>query len=453
MRLLRGRLPSTTLVILTSFFLVILLGAVLLSLPISAASGKAISFVDALFTATSATCVTGLVVFPTVTTFSAFGQVVLLLLIQIGGLGVITVLGMIAVLLNKRLGLFGGALLRDAFNLNSLSGLLGFLKRVVLGTLLIELLGALCYLPVFLPEFGVRGVWIAVFTAVSAFCNAGIDIIATDSLVSYVTNPLVNTVTSVLIVLGGLGFIVWWDVLRVLKKKRQERCRFFQSLTLHSRIVLVTTGLLIFLGAAAFFLFEYNNPSTMQGMSLPQKIGAALFQSITTRTAGFATIPQENFTNASAFVSLFLMFIGGSPVGTAGGIKTVTVAVLFATMLAVARNQNHVSLQDRYLPREAVYKAVAVAAMSFATVFFSTVLLAAVTEAPALDILYETVSATATVGLSRNFTASLGTAGKLIITFTMYCGRVGPISIALLLGKSRQNRNIVQNPTEDVSVG
>ena len=444
---------STTHIILLSFLITILIGAVLLSLPISAADGKSITFLDALFTATTSTCVTGLVVTPTVSSWSVFGQIVILILIQIGGLGVITIMSGLMILLRKKMGIGDRLLLQDAFNLNSLSGLISFVKKVVAGTLIIEGLGALLYMTVFVPEFGAKGIWISVFTSVSAFCNAGIDIIAENSLCNYALNPIINIVTCGLIVLGGIGYIVWWDVLRVLKKARTKKVRIFRDLTLHSKIAITATLILILVGAVFIFAFEYNNPQTMGDYTLLQKMEVSLFQSITTRTAGFATIPQENLTNASAIVCLLLMFIGGSPVGTAGGIKTVTFAIIIIATVASIRNKDDAEVFDRRLTKQAVSKAVAVTCMSFIIMFASTVFLSAVTDANALDIVFETVSATATVGLTRNLTVSLGSVGKLIIIITMYLGRVGPISLAVAFRRRKDNQNIVRNPIEETSVG
>lgn len=444
---------STTHIILVSFMAAIMIGALLLSLPISSADGSATPFVDALFTATTSTCVTGLVVTPTVASWSVFGQAVILILIQIGGLGVITIMSAIMIMLHKKMGIGDRLLLQDAFNLNSLSGLIRFVKNVVLGTLIVESIGALLYMTVFVPKFGMRGIWISVFTSVSAFCNAGIDIIAENSLCGYALNPMINAVTCALIILGGIGYIVWWDVIRLIKDSRRKKVRFFRDLTLHSKIAIVATLVLIFVGAALIFAFEYNNPLTMKDCTVWEKIELSLFQSVTTRTAGFATVPQENLTNASSILCLLLMFIGGSPVGTAGGIKTVTVAVLFASAFASIRNKEDTELFGRRLTTEAVSKAVAVTSMSFIIMFVSTVLLSAVTSASALDVMYETVSATATVGLTRNLTSSLNTLGKLIIILTMYLGRVGPISLALAFKSGKEVQNIVKNPTEEISVG
>lgn len=440
---------STTQIIMLSFLTVILLGSLLLSLPISGAKGEAVPYLDALFTATTATCVTGLVTLPTATAWSSFGQAVILILIQVGGLGVVTIMSALMILLHKRMSIGERLLLQDAFNLNSLSGIVRFVKRVLLGTFLVEGIGALLYMTVFVPEFGLRGIWISVFTAISAFCNAGIDIIADNSLCNYATDPIVNTVTCLLIILSGIGYIVWWDVMGLEAKRRKS----FRNLSLHSKIAITTTLFLILWGGVLIFLFEYHNPLTIGELSLFDKLQVSFFQSVTTRTAGFATVPQQDLTNASSIVCLLLMFIGGSPVGTAGGIKTVTVTVLAASALATIRGKEEVSLFHRTISKQTINKAVAVTMMSFAIVFLSTVLLSAVSGADALDVLYETVSATATVGLTRDLTPYLNPAGKGIIIATMYLGRVGPISLALALNTNKKRQNIIRNPIEDISVG
>ena len=444
---------STTQIIMLSFLGLIILGSILLSLPISAADGRPAPYLDALFTATTSTCVTGLVTLPTVSTWSVFGQAVILVLIQIGGLGVITIISAVMILLNMRMGIGNRLLLQDAFNLTSLSGIVQFVKRVMQGTFLVEGIGALLYMLVFVPEYGPKGIWISVFTSISAFCNAGIDILGENSLCDYATNPLINFVTGMLIILGGIGYIVWWDVLQVGKTATGKHRKIFRGLTLHSKIAIVTTLVLIFGGGLLIFLFEYNNPLTIGSLPLMDKIQVSLFQSITTRTAGFATVGQQDLTNASSLLCLLLMFIGGSPVGTAGGVKTVTIAVLTVSALASIQNKNDVTLFQRNISKQAVSRAASVIAMSFGIMFLSTLLLSAVTDADALDIVYETVSATATVGLTRNLTAQLNNAGKLIIIATMYLGRVGPISLALALNSNKKNTNKISNPTEEISVG
>ena len=444
---------SATQIILLSFLFTIIAGSILLALPISSATGEPVPYIDALFTATTSVCVTGLVTVPTYSTWSPFAQVVILILIQVGGLGVVTILTGVMLMFHKRIGMGGRFLLQDAFNLNSLSGIIQFIKKVLIGTFVVEGIGALLYMTVFVPEYGARGIWMSVFNAVSAFCNAGMDVIGEDSLCAYIGNPTVNFVTSALIILGGIGFIVWWDVLSVLKHIRTQKWNSFRKLTLHSKIALSTSAVLLAAGAAAFFLFEYNNPLTMKDLSLAEKIQASMFQSVTTRTAGFITIPQQNLTNASAIVSLLLMFIGGSPVGTAGGIKTVTIAVLFVSALATTCNKEEAELFQRRIAKPMIRKSVAVVSMSFVIMFVSTVLLAAVTPADALDVVYETVSATATVGLTRNLTPGLNLLGKLIVICTMYLGRIGPISLVIALNTKHESRNIIKNPIEEVSVG
>ena len=444
---------STTQIILLSFLVTILLGSLLLTLPISSADGKAVPYLDALFTATTSTCVTGLVTLPTVSTWSVFGQIVILLLIQIGGLGIITIMSGLMMLLNRKMGIGDRLLIQDAFNLNTMEGLSKFVRNVLFGTLIIEGIGALLYMFVFVPEFGAKGIWISVFNSVSAFCNAGIDIIAENSLCNYATNPLINLVTSALIILGGLGYIVWWDVLRVIKNSSSKNRRLFRHLTLHSKIAIVTTLILIFGGGVLIFAFEYDNPATIGEMSLWDKIQVSMFQSVTTRTAGFATVPQENLTNASSVVSLILMMIGGSPVGTAGGMKTVTIAVLFCSAMATIRNKKNATVFGRCISADSIRKAVAVCVTFIIICLASTVLLMATSDAAALDAVYETVSASATVGLSRNLTATLNTVGKIIIVVTMYFGRVGPISLAVALGSKSETQNVISEPTEDISIG
>ena len=444
---------STTQIILLSFLVTIIIGSLLLSLPVSSASGTPVPYIDALFTATTATCVTGLVTITTASSWSIFGQAVILLLIQIGGLGIITIMSGFMIIINKKMGIGDRLLIQDAFNLHTMSGLAKFVKNTIFGTLVIECAGALLYMPVFVRDFGARGIWISVFNSVSAFCNAGMDIIGENSLGNYAANPLVNTITAALIVLGGIGYIVWWDILRVIKSRTESNRSIFKRLTFHSKIAIVATLVMIFAGGILIFIFEYDNPLTIGKLPLFDKIQVSLFQSVTTRTAGFATVPQENLTAASAIVSLILMFIGGSPVGTAGGVKTVTAVVLFCSAFSTIRNKNTATVFQRTISAESIRKAVAVVTMFLVILLSSAVLLASVTDAPAIDILYETVSATATVGLSRNLTASLGLFGKIIIIATMYFGRVGPISLAIAIGSGSESQNVISNPTEDIIIG
>ena len=444
---------STTHVILLSFLITILIGSVLLYLPISYKSSNDISYIDALFTATTSTCVTGLVTVPTYSTWTLFGQIIILILIQIGGLGVVSFMALFMILINKKFNLKDNQLIQDAFNLNTMSGLKQFIKQVFIGTLIIEGIGAILYMLVFIPTFGFKGIWISIFNSVSAFCNAGMDIIGEVSLCDFATNPIINITTSLLIILGGLGFIVWWDIIRVLKEFRVKRFKCFKSLSLHSKIVLSVTFILVIGGGMMILISEYNNPLTIKDYNLFDKIQISLFQSITTRTAGFATIPQENLTNSSTLVCLLLMFIGGSPVGTAGGIKTITFVSLYAIAIASIRNKKEVIIFNRNLSSEITRKAVAVTCISFSIMFISTLLLSLTMENSLIDVLYETISATSTVGLSKNLTSSLTFFGKVIIIVTMYLGRVGPITLAIAFKSKRVESNTIKNPTEDVSVG
>ena len=444
---------STTQTIMLAFLTAIAVGSLLLALPVSAADGSAVPYLDALFTATTSVCVTGLVTVPTVSTWSWFGQAVILLLIQMGGLGVVTVMIYVMLSIQRRLGLGERMLIEETFNLNTMEGLAAFTKRVFGGTLIAEGAGALLYMTVFVPSFGARGIWISVFNSISAFCNAGMDIISENSLCEFSGDPTVTAVTSVLVILGGIGFVVWWDVLNVLKNYHTQGRRCFTRLTLHSKIALSSTAILLLAGTLLFFFFEYGNPDTFGDASLVQKISGAFFQSVTTRTAGFSMVPQQNLSDESALVSLLLMFIGGSPTGTAGGIKTVTAAVLFASAVSTIRSRNDAVVFQRTVLKSSVSKAVAVVSFSFMVTFLSALLLKAVTNAELLDVLYETVSATGTVGLSRNLTPTLNLPGKLIIIAAMYAGRVGPISLFIALNKNSKTGNIIKEPSEQISVG
>lgn len=442
---------STSHIIMLSFLSVILVGTLLLMLPISARSGEATPFIDALFTSTTATCVTGLVTLPTFSHWSVFGQIVLLVLIQVGGLGVITVMSGVMIALQKRIGLGNRLLIQDAFNLNSLSGIVKFVKKVIIGTLIVEGAGALLYMTVFIPKYGALGIWYALFNSISAFCNAGIDILGPDSLVSFATNPIVNLVTCALIIIGGVGYIVWWDILRIMKEKPKKP---FLSLSLHSKIVIVSTLLLTFIGALLVFLLEYSNPETLGALNLFDKIQVSFFQSVTTRTAGFFSVPQELFRESTSIISIVLMFIGGSPVGTAGGVKTVTVIIVATSAIAAIRSKEQTVLFGRGISKESLGKALGVIFMAISIIITSSVLLSAVTpEADAINIIYEAVSATSTVGLTRGVTPMLNNAGKLIVAATMYLGRIGPISLAIAFNIKKTGKNLISHPTEEISVG
>lgn len=444
---------SSSHIILLSFLITVLVGSVLLSLPISSADGKSVPFIDALFTATTSTCVTGLVTVPTFSTWSTFGHVIILLLIQIGGLGVITIVSSFMMLLNKKMSINDRLLIQDAFNLNSMSGISKFIKKILLGTFIIEGIGSLLYMTVFVPEYGVKGIWYSVFNSVSAFCNAGIDIIGNNSLCNYATNPIVNFTTCFLIIFGGIGFIVWWDVLRLIKARSSTNIKISKHLTLHSKIAIYFTAFLIIFGAVLIFIFEHNNPLTIGDLSFFDKIQVSIFQSVTTRTAGFASVPQENLTNATTLLCLILMFIGGSPVGTAGGVKTVTIFVLLISTFGTIKNKNQATTFKRTVSPSSIRKSIAIAVTFLMIMFTSVILVAASSDISLTDALYESVSATATVGLSRNITSTLNDFGKIVIIITMYLGRVGPISLAVALGGNSKVENIISEPVEDIIIG
>lgn len=448
---------STTQLIALGFLSAIAIGTLLLWLPLSAAGGQSVSFTEALFTATTCVCVTGLVVVDTFARWSMFGQTVILCLIQIGGLGIISLTTGVMLIIGRKVTLKDRLLLEDAFNLNTLSGLVRFLKKVIKGTFLVEGIGALCSMFVFVPRFGVaRGVWISVFHAVSAFCNAGMDVIGADSLAGYVGNVPLNLITMTLIVMGGIGFIVWWDILRVLRmlKNREFGLRqVWRKLGLHTRIVLVVTAGLILSGFLAVLCLEYENPETLGPLPFGEKLLAALFQSVTVRTAGFASIPQSGLRPATALFCVLLMFIGGSPVGTAGGIKTTTVALLFIATLSLIRGREEACVFGRSISGKNIRKALAVTLISILASVAAFMAMLCVQPGDFLDIGYEVFSAVGTVGLSRNLTGSLNLAGRIIIIICMYLGRIGPISMAIAFGYKKGKKARVHYPAEEVTVG
>ena len=435
-------------VIPLSFLLAIAVGTLLLLLPAATAEGAETDFLTALFTSTTSVCVTGLVVVDTYAHWSLFGQVVVLVLIQLGGLGIVTAISMVMLFLRRRFSLRSRTLLLDALNLDSRLGLLSFLTRIFKWTLIVEGLGAALYCFAFIPRFGpVKGIWVSVFTSISAFCNAGIDILGPDSLHSYAGSPLVLLVTMGLIVLGGLGYIVWFDLGRCVKdavKFRFSPRQAIRRLGEHTRLVLRLTLGLILLGALLIFLAEYRNPETLGNMSPGGMILNSLFQSVTFRTAGFYAVPQEKLGPFSCLVGYLWMFIGGSPIGTAGGVKTVTMFLVLANAISYANARKATTLFRRRISDELMQKAAAIVMISFLTLFVSAALLLAFEPAVSMaDGLFEAISAVATVGLSRGLTPSLHVAGRIIIIATMYLGRIGPISMALFLARPRPGKNSV----------
>lgn len=447
---------STTQIILLGFLLAIIIGTILLSMPFVTTSGQATPMIDALFTATTSVCVTGLVTVDTYAHWNFFGQLIILILAQIGGLGVVSITTGAMLLIGQKVSLKDRLLIGNAYNLDTLSGLVKFFKKIVLGTFIVEGLGAIGYAFVFVPQFGwKKGLWASVFNGVSAFCNAGMDVIAPDSLAQYVSNPWINFVTITLIILSGIGFVVWWDMIDVWKRIRAKEIPLkwlFRRCTLHTKIVLSMTGILLFGGAALILLLEYENPVTLGNLSFGDKLMAAMFQSVTTRTAGFFTIPQQNFTDASILVCMIMMFIGGSPSGTAGGVKTTTVAIILIAAMSIIKGTEEAECFQRAIPLKTVRKAMAVVLVSFSVLLVGTAALSAVTGGDFVDVIFEMASAVGTVGLTRGFTGTMNVAGKLIVIVCMYLGRIGPISLAIAI-QAKKKRGLASYAEEDVTVG
>ena len=387
---------SSVYLIPLSFLGAILIGAILLALPVSSAGGTWTPPIDALFTAVTSVCVTGLVVVDTYSHWSLFGQAVILLLIQIGGLGVITVVSTLMLVAHKRFSLSDRLMLRDAMNLDTISGLLGFLSRVIRGTLIVELAGAVFYAMAFVPRFGFgRGIWVSVFNAVSAFCNAGMDILGPDSLIPYRNDPLVLIVTMMLIVMGGLGYVVWFDLVGKIFTRQEEAAypkEVFKRFSEHSKLVLTLTLVLIGAGTAVVFAAEFRNPETIGAFPLPMAILNSLFESVTFRTAGFASIPQKSLTEVSCIAAYFLMFIGGSPIGTAGAIKTTTFYFYILNITTYIRGQNSAQAYKRSISAEQMMKATAIVEVSMGTVLALTFLLTATNPVGITDSLFEVMS-------------------------------------------------------------
>ena len=449
---------NTMAILAMGFFGVIILGGILLWLPVC--NRQPIAFMDALFTSTSAVCVTGLVTITPAAQFTFPGQILLLLLIQIGGLGVIGCAALFVLLLKRRVTVRERIVLQETYNADRIGGIVGFVRKVLMGTFLVEGVGALFYAMQFIPQYGcVRGIWYSVFHAVSAFCNAGIDVLGTDSLAGYVDNPFINLTTITLIVVSGIGFTVWYDVIgngRRIWKHEVPRRWWFTRLTLHSKIAIVTTLVLLVTGTLTVLFLEYNNPETLGNMPAGKKLLAAAFQSVTTRTAGFFTIPQDSFHEETKFFNCILMFIGGSPGGTAGGVKTTTVAMLILACITVIRGGNYIECFGRKISFANFRTGFAVVVVAFAALVCGTLAITIIEPdtVPFINILYETSSAIGTVGLTANLTASLTRASQVIIMLMMYMGRLGPLTLALLFaGKSNPRDRIRELPEERIMIG
>ena len=417
------------------FISVILIGTILLTLPISSINGEFTNIVDAMFTSTSAVCVTGLIVLDTATHWSTFGQCIILLLIEIGGLGFMSFTTLLAILIGKKITLKQRLLIQESMNTFSLQGLVKMVKHILIFTTTIQLLGAVVLSFVFIPDYGVkRGIYYSIFHSVSAFCNAGFDLIGEfRSITVYYNHSILILTISALIIIGSLGFSVWSEIYHYKETRR---------LSVHSKIVLLVSGVLLLGGFLAFFALEYNNPNTLQDMNFKDKIVNAFFASVTPRTAGFNTIDLAGMTTASKFLTIFLMFIGGSPGSTAGGLKTATFGILLITVISVIRGREDSEAFGRRFPKELVYKAFSLFFIAMSIVLIVTLVLS-VTENNEnfLDLLYEATSAFGTVGITTGVTQELSTIGKFIIMISMYFGRVGPLTIAFAITKKRKKKN------------
>ena len=440
---------SATQTICSSFLLVIAVGTLLLTLPISSRTGR-LGVIDAMFTATSATCVTGLVVRDTWSQFSLFGQVVILMLIQVGGLGLVTLTSFFALAARRRMGFRDLRLLGESVSADGLSKATEVLKIVIKLAAAFEAVGIVLLLFAFVPQFGAEGVWVSVFTAISAFCNAGFDLFgrfgAYSSLVPYVNNYYVQAVIMFMIMAGGLGFMVWVELAEYRKKRR---------LSLHAKVVLQVSVIFWVGGAVLLALLEWSNPRTMGGLSVPGKIMAALFQSVSTRTAGMNTIDLAACSPISKLLMSVLQFIGAAPGSTGGGVKVTTFAVLILTIRSVAQGRDDCVIGGHHIESKTVYRALTIIVIGAVAAFGSAVVVYYNTAetVSVLDCIFESCSAFGTVGLSVGVTGQLNTGAKLLYMACMFMGRVGPVSLAIsLTAKPDDNKRKVL-PVGHINVG
>ncbi len=429
--------------IIAGFAAVILIGAILLMLPISSVSGQITPFNEALFTSTSAVCVTGLVVNDTATYWSLFGHIVILLLIQIGGLGVITVAASFALLSGRKFSLIQRSTMQEAIAAPQMGGIVKLTGFVLKATFTIELIGALFMLPSFCRDFGLKGIWMSLFHSVSAFCNAGFDILGRPdslypSLTAYISDPVINITIMLLIITGGIGFLTWDDI--------QHNRHHFKKYRMQSKVILVTTALLIIIPAILFFCFEFNK------LPVGERLLSSLFQSVTPRTAGFNTVNLAAMSGVSQAVMIILMLIGGSPGSTAGGMKTTTIAVLFANIVAVFKRKDDAELFGRRLEPSVIRNASAILIM-YMTLFLTGAFIISAAEGLPLSVcLYETASAVATVGLTLGITPELGILSQLILITLMFIGRVGGLTL-IYAALSGTNKKLSKLPQEKITVG
>lgn len=441
MKYTRKKHLSSAQIIVFGFLIAIVLGALLLMLPISSNEGKATCFSDAIFTSTSAVCVTGLVVQDTATYWSAFGQFIILLLIQIGGLGVVTFAILIAMISGRKIGLMQRSTMQEAISAPKVAGIVKLTSFILKLTLIFEISGAIALMPVFCKDFGIKGIWYAIFHSISAFCNAGFDLMGINlefsSLTSYSANPLINITVMLLIVIGGIGFLVWEDICTNkfhIKKYRMQ-----------TKVVLITTLLLIILPSIYFFLSEFNN------LPLSERILNSLFQSVTTRTAGFNTADLNSLGTVTISIFIVLMLIGGSPGSTAGGMKTTTVSVLLYSSISVFRRKNNVECFGRRIGDDTIKNASAILLMYILLFLSGGFIISEIECLPLKECLFETASAIGTVGLTLGITPELSQMSRLILMILMFFGRVG--GLTLIFATLSQNQNVSKKPIEKITVG
>lgn len=440
----RSRVYTPPRFIVLGFGVMILLGTLLLCLPAASRSGQSVGFVNALFTATSANCVTGLVVVNTSAQWTLFGQAVILVLIQLGGLGFMSVLTLGLVALRQKVTLKSRLLIQASFNQASPGGMVRLVKRVLQITLTFELCGAALLAICFYLHDDIsplRALWNGLFHAVAAFCNSGFDLIGAHSLMPYQGNLFINLIIGTLVVSGGLGFPVWIEVLDMLRKKDKKHTtlrKCIRHLSVHSKITFCVTGAILLFAFLFFLLVEWRNPQTIGTLAAPQKLLAAAFQAVSIRTAGYSTINQDGLTEISKFIFAILMTIGGGPASTAGGIKTVTVGVIFFTMVSVFRGQREITAFGRSIPLDILQRGLSVAMALLSIILSATVILYFTERDSAfgltfMDLLFEACSAVGTSGISTGITMHLSTAGKLLLVGCMFVGRLSPITLAVAL--------------------
>lgn len=425
-------------VLALGFLSLILIGSILLNLPIASSSGSSIGYVNSLFTSASAVCVTGLTVLNTARDFTPFGQVIIITLIQFGGLGIMTLATVGYIIMGKKISFKERLMIKEQLNTESIQGIVKLTKKVIGYTFFLEMMGSLLLALRFVPMFGFeKGLAFSIFHAISAYCNAGFDIFG-DSLIIFQNDYYVLLILSLLIILGGLGFTVYADLLAKDKLRK---------LTLHSKVVLIMTGSLLIIGTLSFLLFERTNPGTLGTMNFPTKLANSFFQSVSPRTAGFYSVDISSIRDTTIFSMIMLMFIGGSPGSTAGGIKTTTFACLLLTTISVVKGEEDVNCLNRRLPFETIKRAVSIFLIGLAIVF-STAIILTITDSSLkfINLLFESTSAFGTVGLTTGITDKLSTLGRLVITLTMYIGRVGPLTMAYAFARRNMKRDYRNAP-------